>query len=51
MVEITVQPKINYKGEKYLYRPSWIIQLGIEVKNKNKKGIDGRAPPGVEPAA
>ena len=30
-------------------RPSWISQLGIE--EKKKKGIDGRAPPGVEPAA
>ena len=29
-------------------RPSWISQLGIE--EKKKKGIDGRAPPGVEPA-
>ena len=30
-------------------RPTWISQVGIEVKKK--KGIDGRAPPGVEPAA
>ena len=30
-------------------RTTWISQVGIEAKNK--KGIDGRAPSGVEPAA
>ena len=44
MKEEQTVKKMNYNCN----RPSWISQLGIEVK---KKGIDGRAPPGVEPAA
>ena len=29
-------------------RAPWTSQVGIEVKKK--KGVDGKAPPGVEPA-
>ena len=37
------------------YPPSCINQLGIEVKNNNNKknnnkGVEGRGPPGMEPA-
>ena len=45
MKEEETVKEMNYNRN----RPSWISQLGIE--EKKKKGIDGRAPPGVEPAA